>query len=373
MLFPIQYIKHDIEKVHEIPEHFFRELQKGEITTFCAELFPEWMREKGFKGKIRSRFEELYNAIQVLPKSEQQKLYQAFFDSNQIEEICGDISLTATSIDDLPESIRSITKDTFVWLYEYILTHKKSPITKILKTSIHNHYGEYEKLNSRVCPFCGLESIKLSESEGRADYDHYFHKSDYPFSTVNMKGLIPAGEKCNKLKGTTDVLHDESGNKILVFYPFSFSKEYGRDYEFILRCPQKPSKNYEKGEWKIDLSCIVSDNDLNIQLTNWNRIFNISSRYAEHIKKGNIAWLRDFMFDRKNVFKSLKIQRSLVIKELENHLLLSRPTIHKIKSDTNIIPRFLYFKFLKDDEDFAIELVRLFVEKPPKVGDDLQL
>lgn len=368
MLFPIQYITHDIEKVQEIPEHFFTELQKGKITTFCEDLFPKWMRKERFKGAIKNRFEELYNAIRGLSEDEQKQVYQAFFDSNQIEEICGDVNLKATSIDDLPESIRSITKKTFVWLYEYILTHKDSPITKILQTSVHDHYKEYEK-NPRVCPFCGLENIRLLDSEGRTDYDHYFHKSKYPFSTVNMKGLIPIGAECNNLKGTKDVLFDEDGNRVPVFYPFSFNRAYGRDYKFVLNCKEKPSTKDKRGKWKIEFFSLIEDDSLKIQLNNWERIFSICGRYGEHIEKGNSWWLNS-LISRKKISNSIKAEREVVINELQNLLLLNEPTPLNISNNTEIIPRFLYFKFLKDDEDFALELIQLLIEKSTKVEED---
>ena len=63
MLFRVKYIEHDIKKVYEIPYHFFTKLKEGKINSFCEELFPLWMRKKGFKGKLRDKFEELYQLI----------------------------------------------------------------------------------------------------------------------------------------------------------------------------------------------------------------------------------------------------------------------------------------------------------------------
>ena len=147
MLFPIKYIKHDIEKVYEIPFHFFTTLQEGKIKKFCPELFPKWLRGN-FKGKIKAEFEKLYNLLMTeLDEQQRQQLYKDFFKNNHVKEICTNEVTDFALISDLPnipissktvKSIRDFIKELFTWLYTYILTHDNSPITSLLKSDIKN-------------------------------------------------------------------------------------------------------------------------------------------------------------------------------------------------------------------------------------------
>ena len=289
--------------------------------------------------------------------------------------------MNIASINDLPnlpisskkpeiKSIKEIISELFIWLYSYILTHENSPIISTLKSDIKNHFEKYESENPRVCPFCGLENIKLLASEGRADYDHYFHKTFYPFSSVNLENLVPIGVICNKIKGTKNVLIDEKGDRTMAFYPFSFDKKYGQDYEFELDCLKKPSSSNKNGEWKIRLAAISSDKKLKIQLETWNRIFNIQKRYEEHIEKGHKSWLKAIIFT-KDISKAITISQAKVISDIQKLIENTEPTQLRISSNTEIIPRFLYYKFLKNDAVFATELLQLFVEKPHGVDEDL--
>lgn len=385
MLFKINYIEnHDIEKVYEIPFHFFTELQKGEITTFCEELFPLWMRGSNYKRSIavKRRFKILYDLIhKELPKEKRQELYSAFFKSNEIEDICNNLTEKLPTIDDLklPNSIRANIKELFTWLYDGVLTKKldkNAPKTiKIIGTDIHDHYEKYLLDNPRICPFCGMENIRLVNTEGRADYDHYLHKSDYPFSSVNLKNLIPIGD-CNWIKGVSNVLLDENKQRTNAFYPFTFNKEYGKDYIFELICEENPMvKNNNEGIWRIKFLLIdESDERLKKQLGTWNRVFNICKRYGEHIKQGHGHWLKAIFIKDDIPYGEIQLRKKIVIQELLKQLEHYEPTVLKLKSQLEVIPRFLYFKFLKDDTDFAMNLIDLFVTKPRQVNeDDLEL
>lgn len=372
MLFPIEYIDHDIKKVHEIPHHFFTELQRGVITTFCEELFPLWMRGENYIGSraIRDRFGRLYQLIQNdLSDNQRQNLYQAFFDSNRIEASCLDVAINPTLIQDLdcPNEVKINIKELFIWLYEGVLTKinsDKAPKTiKIIGKDIHNHYEEYGLQNSMVCPFCGLENVRLLKSVGRADYDHYFHKSAYPFSAVNMHNLVPMGGDCNKKKGATNVLFDDNGNRTIAFYPFLFNKEYNEDYVFELDCTEHPSiRNHNKGVWSVQIFPInVMDNVLRMQLNSWKRIFNIHNRYTEHIESNHIGWLKVILLND-DISNEIELRKRIILEELNNQLKQNEPNVVRLKSQPEILPRFLYFKFLRDDEAFATKLIDLFIK-----------
>ncbi|MGB1242197.1 MAG: hypothetical protein ACPG49_06730, partial [Chitinophagales bacterium] len=356
------------------------ELQKGEITTFCEELFPVWMRGDNFTRSraIRQRFKELYDLIQdELTQQEKEDLCQAFFDSNEIEKICGDINYKVTSITDLPKKIQELfinkreRKGLFVWLYDYILTGKDSPIPKILKADIKAHYKKYQRKNPAMCPFCGLEYISLLNSEGREGYDHYLHKTHYSFSAVNMKNLIPMGIKCNKKKTNDDILLDKKNNRVEVFYPFSFkkNKKYGVDFYFTLSCKKYPNIENIQGEWKIELCQSINNNQLKSQLETWKRRFNINNRYSEYIQVQHFRWLKE-LFTDVDFSKKDNIDKAKVLEKLNTQFGISEPNETTLENYTGLIPRYLYFKFLKDDEVFAKTLISLFVEEKSKRRDD---
>ena len=83
--------------------------------------------------------------------------------------------------------------------------------TKVTKTKPYHAYSFVKTLNLKTCPYCNISYIAFLEKEKnndkirRAELDHFFPKSVYPFLAVNFYNLIPSCSTCNKLKSNDDL------------------------------------------------------------------------------------------------------------------------------------------------------------------------
>ena len=85
--------------------------------------------------------------------------------------------------------------------------------TKVTKTKSYHAYTFVKALNLKSCPSCNISYIAFLEKEEnndktkqrRAELDHFFPKSVYPFLAVNFYNLIPSCSTCNKLKSDDDL------------------------------------------------------------------------------------------------------------------------------------------------------------------------
>ena len=75
----------------------------------------------------------------------------------------------------------------------------------------YNAYTFVKALNLKTCPYCNISYIAFLEKNKdkdkirRAELDHFFPKSIYPFLAVNFYNLIPSCCTCNKLKSDDDL------------------------------------------------------------------------------------------------------------------------------------------------------------------------
>lgn len=75
-------------------------------------------------------------------------------------------------------------------------------------TSGWNAYALVRHLNINVCPYCNeafITTLLTEKRKVRADLDHYYPKSKYPYFSMSLYNLIPSCLKCNRsLKGGQD-------------------------------------------------------------------------------------------------------------------------------------------------------------------------
>lgn len=89
------------------------------------------------------------------------------------------------------------------------------------------------KLGIKTCPYCNRQYITpiYSESNGRvrADLDHFYSKSKFPFFSMSLCNLVPSCKSCNSsLKGTSEFTYD----KYLNPYERGFENLLKFDYKF---------------------------------------------------------------------------------------------------------------------------------------------
>lgn len=73
-------------------------------------------------------------------------------------------------------------------------------------------YAYVLSLNIKVCPYCNRNYVTPLYSENgkmRADLDHFFSKSKYPYLSISIYNLVPSCKYCNSsLKGQKDFTYD---------------------------------------------------------------------------------------------------------------------------------------------------------------------
>ncbi|HGY1014218.1 TPA: hypothetical protein ACNUUK_002512 [Aeromonas salmonicida subsp. smithia] len=96
----------------------------------------------------------------------------------------GNSSLTNKNIEKFPDWVNSI---------ECIFSYSK----------MVDRYGYLlsENADTNICAYCGLEDIQLYNTDKiqvRADLDHFYPKSKFPFLAISIFNLIPSGTICNQ-------------------------------------------------------------------------------------------------------------------------------------------------------------------------------
>ena len=115
---------------------------------------------------------------------------QAFTANSDIENLCKDVTILPIKYDALPNGIRDLLKAFLTKLWEDF------PMNNLLEAdcgTVQEHFNSFvssKHQQALVCPFCGLNKLKTSESINRDAYDHYIPKGFYPFISINFKNLF---------------------------------------------------------------------------------------------------------------------------------------------------------------------------------------
>lgn len=127
-----------------------------------------------------------------------------------------------------------------------------------LNESQWNAYNYVFKMGIKVCPYCNRQYISpLYSEEGkvRADLDHFYSKSKYPYLAMAIYNLIPCCKFCNSsLKGDKEFTYqnninpyDDELDEYMYFnyFPRSTDSFYGSD-EIIIKLMERENADKEK-------------------------------------------------------------------------------------------------------------------------------
>ncbi|QNN42703.1 hypothetical protein [Pedobacter roseus] len=306
MVFYLKYHSHDIEKLHQLIGEFFNNVYKKNITVFDTSLLPTWYLTT--PNRMVSMEGELTKFLNF-PETVKNEIIEAFlvcedvealFSCEQATYVHQPVALDFRKLKDdgtVDNSIERYLISLFVdTLYEGQLGKKDSTFSKKIGSNIGSHYLGLKNESSfydedfNLCPFCGIEPLKLLESEGRPDYDHLLPKGDslYIFSAINIKNLIPMGDHCNSKKSSKNLLFTDVNRtvKTIAFYPYSLSPNPFELYNIELSCTDTPKfSNSWKGNWNIDIKPNDPLDTITLaKISSWDRVFNIKARYCEYIQ-----------------------------------------------------------------------------------------
>lgn len=355
MIFSLNYINHDIERINDVPITFFQ----GCITAgaFSNGLFPDWfLPVVNASPVLRGKFEAVFNKLNLITVAERQALFDRFTIELQISELCGNGAIIPmNTLVDYP-GIHEEFKDLFTHLFNDTL-QKSTTLNQALNTDLKDHYRKWKEANAFiVCPFCGLENYTTSEGTNRDPYDHWLSKSKYPLSSVNFYNLVPIGDKCNQtaVKGEVDVLHANE-NRRLSFYPYLSNN----GIRINLICITPPKVGF-KGVWDIEIEAIDVNEQVKVQT--WISVFNLKTRY--------LSWIKDFLESWKEAFMKYVAKGNLiltpVINDLKNVLLNWKNTLLPVEIFSGVLLLEAFINYLLNAADDAFVYAFCSVQVPLK-------
>lgn len=374
MLYYLKYTNHEIEKLHELLVFFFDKVDKEAPTSFDHKLlFPSWYSLNSH------RLEDLEKKLEFFfsfDKTLRDEIVKAFKVSHEVDKLFYDINIDISIAKNfesyeweytekgkvVTSNVANYLDELFVKLYKNQLSKREkdgATFSKMIKSDITKHYSQLIDKNQEfrgskftVCPFCGIEPLKMVKSEGRPDYDHLLPKGSllYVFSAVNLKNLVPIGNNCNYLKKTKNLLYldDKRTKRTVAFYPYEEdSKDPFELIEIVLDCIKEP-KFRMKGKWAVSIKPKdTTDNILKEKIESWDRVFNIRDRYAEYLETDN-SWIEiitsgmvnedEIKVKIKNTFSDIKLSYSFIA--IEQGIMLKEAFYKWVLYNESFIPSF---------------------------------
>ncbi|SDR83794.1 hypothetical protein SAMN05216490_0034 [Mucilaginibacter mallensis] len=374
MLFYLKYFNHDVEKLHELISFFFEKIETENPATFTTSLLPAWY------STTVNRLEKLESQLThflSLSKDDKTAIIKAFSNGNIIGTLFSNKTrryahipvasdFKKTNADgSFDNSIEVFLNELFVDnLYIGQLGKKDSTFSKKIGCNLGNHFIGLKDSHAvsnedfSLCPFCGIEPIKMINSEGRPDYDHLLAKGDslFVFSSINLKNLVPIGDHCNGKKSSQHLLYSDKARttRTISFYPFDATQNPYELYHFELICKEYPDySNLWKGKWEVNIKPNVSSNRrIADKIETWNRVFNIKSRYEEYLEIHGKS-----MLDK--ILRTIDSSKPDLLMELKSELnnLLTKVYLYDyifISTEEGLIPKRIMIEWYLKDEAYLL-------------------
>lgn len=237
MLFPYQYVPHQMEKMKEFIDFIFYEVwckARGN-GSFRLELFDgnvdlkELMTSFFYDHTAGGDFfyghvERIYGHFTALTMEQINQFKAWYRANNDIERACAnDLPVNPAKYEDIASVHNELSEDLAKFckgLYSQQLLGLSTVREKI--GDIDDHYQHFMQANDTgKCPFCGIADVKSVHHTKREAYDHYLPKALYPFNSINFRNLVPVCHECNSTyKLSKDPLHSATDRR-RAFYPYA--------------------------------------------------------------------------------------------------------------------------------------------------------
>lgn len=134
-------------------------------------------------------------------------------------------------------------------------------------------------MNVSVCPYCNRQYVTtLKNGKVRAQIDHYFCKSKYPYLSLSVYNFIPCCDICNKAKSNSDMMLTEKR----ILYPIDEEMgENGTWYyeEDATELTDVNSGISDKFEIKININ---NKTDCSVPINNQVNMLKLQELYGTH-------------------------------------------------------------------------------------------
>ncbi|OUR93991.1 hypothetical protein A9Q87_04605 [Flavobacteriales bacterium 34_180_T64] len=284
MIRQVTKISTNLNQLHDaIVECFSQLLQKDDFNEIT---FPAWFESVYKSTKIKSKLKEIHNELDdICARIVFKGLIKIIEQNNRIEaistrQICEtyiDLDSLKIYYDDHIDGFIDKVSEFYLGLYSNYV--KKPKLEAHFKTSIRDYIKDFNKVNGRLCVFCGLENTKVIEGQSRPPLDHWLPESKFPFSAINFDNLIPIGKDCNEKKGQRVVMDGRWTNWVWGYYPYKNVDGIKIELIFI-KDPQKMDE-VVYDNLKLD----IGPNNVNDKeyFHSWLKLFNIKQRFDSYL------------------------------------------------------------------------------------------
>lgn len=284
MIRKITKIDTDLNHLHIAITDCFCQLLQYE--DFDEIKFPKWINDIYISTKLKNKLEVIHNDLDdVCARIIFKELIKIVIQNNRIEaistrQICEtyiDFNLMKSYYDyHLDGFIDKIT-NFFQSLYSNYVQYDKYNIH--VRTTIKDHINDFNKINGRLCVFCGLENTKMIKGQNRPALDHWLPQSQFPFSAINFENLIPIGAGCNSKKDERIVMEDKWTIREYGYYPYKNIDGIKLNILFN----EEPKKMEDLNNENINLEIFpISIKDKEI-FSSWMKLFNIQERFDSYL------------------------------------------------------------------------------------------
>jgi len=162
--------------------------------------------------------------VKSILRKDHEVIYKKFYDSNSELKVCELKKLLFSNRENMQQYIKEFGN------YKY---------KPVLRNNLLEQVFRYDALSNRkvmievlriigikVCPYCNRQYVTtLRSGKVRAQLDHYYCKSLYPYLAVSLYNLIPSCSVCNMAKSSLDTMD------ISVLYPYDEEFGYNTIFE----------------------------------------------------------------------------------------------------------------------------------------------
>lgn len=353
MIYAYRHLTHRIETFHANIAYFFEQLFANDLAAYDENVLlqPAFIPiVNRSRVTLKNNLSAITVAYHALSDDEKLQVQQAFAANATIENLCGDVTALPVKYDGLPIGIRDLLKTFLTKLWDDF------PLNDLLEAAcgtVQEHFNSFVAAahqQALVCPFCGLNKLKTSESINRDAYDHYIPKAFYPFISINFQNLFPICHECNSdEKKATDTLYNGAIRR-QVFFPLDTTYQPSQ-----LMVAVTPTEAYNPTNFKTLLYDITWHYTLTLagnpdpRLTSWDEIFNIKRRYTENVLRYQTEWYDELIMRYKRELNKGTSFNDFMTEILED------AEYQKLISPFGIL-RHSYFNFLFSIPDFETKL-----------------
>lgn len=314
MLFPYQYLPHQLDTMQSYVKFIFEEVwcnatdgQNYDIDVLFSN-YPDLRdmitelhtQELAGANSFLTSLQALFESFKTLAEDQKQQFRDWFVLNNNIQHLCeqGDQCQPATyqhiqaqyPDDQFPGLVAELK-----YFYKNLYSSNFLTLASVKSRvgDIGEHNDEFTELNDRdVCPFCGLSGMLNRYHSKREAYDHYFPKDKYPFNSINFFNLVPACPHCNSSYKLAQDPHYNSKDPLQaprkVFYPFA-NEVPGIELNIDINQP-----DWEK-ICPSDINITIGPVGLESELATWNDLYGINERYIAECcsKNSGKTWLTE--------------------------------------------------------------------------------